>query len=237
MTKWLLRLQIALLALIAPAAARANVSISVLDEKAAQAIFHFVEGCITTDVIALVDLQEIRQIPGNTRESIKFTVTSVRQVSEPANGPGCADDIIQDSFFDSDDPVGNFHPVVMEVHPGLQNARVAGTGSFFDSFHGIQRDMAFDIRWEGHGKVESLHSRDEFEENGEIITSIALLRSRDAVASGMIKECDNEFDGPVDGLCTAADLAAAPNLIPSPSDPTQTDIFHNVFTEMRRPSH
>jgi hypothetical protein len=161
-------------------------------------------------------------------------VTHVRQQSNPINGPDCGDFIIYDSGLISDDPIANFHPTVMEVDRSLQNARVAGTGSFFDFFHGIQRDMAFDIHWEAINEVKESHSREVFEENGEIVTINTLNLERVAVAEGFVKECDNEFDGPVDGLCTPEDLASAPNLISMPSDPALTNIFWLVSTACSR---
>src|SRR5687767_13727093 len=143
-----LRFPIALAMLAFPVAGQAdNVSVRVLEEKGTIAIYHFVEGCITTDVQAHIYIQNDSHMPGNNSESSKLVVLEVRQASEPANGPGCADDIIQQSFFVSNDPITNFHPAVLEVSTSLNQARVAGTASFFDFFHGIQRDLAFDITW------------------------------------------------------------------------------------------
>jgi hypothetical protein len=153
----------------------------------AQANFHFVTGCITTDAVSGIILETITTKPGGTTENIRFAVIQVRQASEPANGPECADEIIQDSFFTSDDPIGNFHPAVMEVDRSLQSARVAGTASFFDFFHLIQRDMAFDIRWEGFGAVVHSQSFEEFEDNGELVTFRNEFFVRDAVAEGFIQ--------------------------------------------------
>src|SRR5687768_1989376 len=193
-----LRFPIALAMVVFPVLGHAdNVSVITLEEKGTLAIFHFVEGCITTDVQAAIDLQNISHVPGNKTESVKFTILEVRQASEPANGPECADDIIQSSFFVSLDPISNPHLTVIEVSPGLNQARVAGTGSFFDVFHGIQRDMAFDITWKATGAMEQQESHDHYEDGDLLVESHALLLERDGVASGSIKECDNEFDGPV----------------------------------------
>lgn len=229
------RVLVTLTLLALPLVVRADsVSVTLTDDKGAQAIFQFIDGCITTEVIAGLNLQKIRHPPGNETESFKFLVTNIRQVSDPANGPECEDAIIQDSFFSSDDVVGNFHPTVMEVSPNLDYARFSGTGSAFDSFHGIQRDMAFDFTWDATGALEEMQDHQQYEDGDSMVDLTSLFLERDGVASGSLKECDNEFDGPVDGLCTAADLATAPNLVPVPSDPMQTVIFRNTFIEARR---
>ena len=88
--------------------------------------------------------------------------------------------------------------------------------------------MAFDITWQATSPLEQVTSH----ENSGGWQTINVYLNRDAVAFGTIKECDNEFEGPVDGLCTPEDLAAAPNLLTASSDPELTDIFENRLTEI-----
>jgi len=61
--------------------ADAPVSVTRLEDVGAQAVFNFTTGCITTNVVAGINKQEIRHIPGSTREKPTFAVAAVNQFS------------------------------------------------------------------------------------------------------------------------------------------------------------